>query len=177
MTTIGAQALTRDSFAPFGKVLSKPEASSDAEGPGWQWWGEVMALPTDGRRWAFGYLNLDPAPMRIDWAERHLRSAEVVLAGGDIAVYVAPPTSTESPEPPAPEAFRVFALPAGSGVVMEPGVWHGAPFAMEDATSALVLLMEGTGREDVTVVRFPETPIVVEPRATRTDRIPTQVKG
>jgi hypothetical protein len=32
------------------------------------------------------------------------------------------------------------------------------------STSALVLLLEGTGRDDVTVARFPDSPITVEYR-------------
>ena len=41
-------------------------------------------------------------------------------------------------------------------------MWHGAPFTLGGAAAALVLILEGTGREDVTVVRFPESPVDVE---------------
>jgi ureidoglycolate hydrolase len=90
-----------------------------------------------------------------------MRTREVVLAtGSEIAVYVGPPTASQTP---SVEDFRVFAVPPGSGVVLDPGVWHGAPLPLEGrSTPALVLLLEGTGRDDVTVARFPDSPVTVE---------------
>jgi ureidoglycolate hydrolase len=165
--------LTTQGFAPFGKVLSQPVAPAQAAGSGWRWWGEIAALPNDGRRWAFGYLALEAGSMTIDWAERHLHSPEVVFASdSDVAVYVAPSGTDE----PSLGALRVFRVPAGAGVVLDPGVWHGAPFALTHRTSAFVLLLEGTGRDDVTVVRFADTPVSVA-TSRATDREPTQVKG
>jgi hypothetical protein len=41
-------------------------------------------------------------------------------------------------------------------------VWHGAPIAEEASAKAIVLLLAGTGREDVTVVRFQGAPILIE---------------
>jgi ureidoglycolate lyase len=155
------EALNAEAFAPFGKVLAPPSSGAVANGPGWQWWGEIAALPNDGRRWTFGYLALELVPMRIDWAECHLRSPEVVLAaGGDIAVYAGPPSPRDGSR--KPEGLRVFQVPAGSGVVLKPGVWHGAPFTVTGPGSAWVLLLEGTGRDDVTLVRFADEPVVVE---------------
>jgi ureidoglycolate hydrolase len=79
-------------------------------------------------------------------------------------VYVAPAEHPEQPRRlPAFDRFRAFRVPAGAGIVMDRGVWHGAPFAAEGPTPALVLLLEGTGRHDVTLVRFSETPVAIEP--------------
>jgi ureidoglycolate lyase len=172
MSALVLEPLTSESFVPFGKVLSQPAAAAQAEGAGWSWWGEIAALPNDGRRWTFGYLALEPVPLTIDWVERHLRSPEIVFAAAsDVAVYVAP---SGTDEPSLPD-LRVFRVPAGAGVVLDPGVWHGAPFALKGRTSAFVLLLEGTGRDDVTVVRFPETP--VEVGLQESDRGLAQVKG
>jgi ureidoglycolate lyase len=163
VTTLEVEALTAEAFAPFGELIATPGRDPDATGGGWRWWGEESLLAGDGRAWGIGHLELAATALHIDWAERHMRSAEVVLAsGGDLLVYVGPPHHREAPErlPPL-EEFRVFRLPRGNGVVLDKGVWHGAPFARDGATSALVLLLEGTGRDDVTVVRFPDTPIEV----------------
>jgi ureidoglycolate hydrolase len=81
---------------------------------------------------------------------------------GDVLLYVAPPEHPEDPERiPRFERFRVFRVPAGSGVVMDPNVWHGAPLAADGAARALVLIQEGTGRHDVTMVRFADTPVEI----------------
>jgi hypothetical protein len=77
-------------------------------------------------------------------------------------VYVAPPDHPDEPDRLPPfDAFRVFRLPPGSGVVLHPAVWHGAPIA-ETPAKAIVLLLAGTGQQDVTVVRFEDAPIMIE---------------
>ena len=164
MTTLVAEPLSAESFAPFGTVISRPGRTQDAEGPGWQWWAETHTLESDGRSWAFGRLQLAPAELSFDWAECHLQSHEVILASSaDLLVYVAPATDDPARIPPLDE-FRAFRVPAGDGVELRPGIWHGAPFAVDKESSALVLLLEGTGRDDVTIVRFPESPVSIESR-------------
>jgi ureidoglycolate lyase len=163
VTELRIEELTADAFAPFGHVIERPARDQDAEGPGWRWWAETSALRSDGRPWTFGYLDLVTAPLRFDWAERHLRTQEVVLSGSsDVVVYVGPVDPDQPDHLPPLDSFRAFQIPAGRGIVMEPGVWHGAPLALGAPSNAVVLLLEGTGRDDVTVVRFPETPVDIE---------------
>jgi ureidoglycolate hydrolase len=146
------ETLTAEAFAPFGRVISQPERARDAEGPGWRWWAETVLLSSDGRPFGVGFLDLEPAAASFDWAEKHRRTQESVIATtGDILLYVA---SAEYERAPAEDAFRVFRIPGGSGVVLDRGVWHGAPLAPSGATTALVLILEGTGRHDVVVERF-----------------------
>jgi ureidoglycolate lyase len=151
-----AEPLSPHAFRPFGTVLARPAGTADAAGPGWSWWAQAARLPADERPLSVGYLELEPAQPAFDWSERHERAAELIAPlGGDCAVYVAPPADQ-------PADFRAFRVPAGAGVVLDPGVWHGAPFALDRALAALVLLPEGTGADDTTVVRFPDNPIRIE---------------
>jgi ureidoglycolate lyase len=156
--------LTDEAFAPFGRVLAPPARDRDAEGPGWRWWAETLVLDPDPRPWSVGYLQLEPAPpARFDWAERHLRSPEAIVpVAGGCLVYVGPSDDTGPADRlPPPESFEVFRLTPGTGVVMDRGVWHGAPLVEGVSARAIVLLLEGTGRDDVTIVRFPDEPIMV----------------
>jgi ureidoglycolate lyase len=163
VTTLRVRELTADAFAPYGKVIAMPERAEDAAGPGWRWWAETVPLATDGRGFGVGYLDLSASPLRFNWAERHMRSVEVVVPlGGECLLYVGPPDRPEEPHAiPGRERFEVFRLRPGTGVAMDPGVWHGAPLA-EASSSAMVLLLEGTGRKDVSVVRFEDDPVDVE---------------
>jgi ureidoglycolate lyase len=158
------RSLSDEAFEPFGRVIHRPARDQDASGPGWSWWAETHLLEGDGRPWGVGYLELEPKERRFDWAERHMRTLEAIVPlGGSCLVYVAPPDHPEEPGRLPPfDRFQVFRVPPGSGVVMDPGVWHGAPLADGGRTQAMVLILEGTGREDVTIVRFEETPMEIE---------------
>jgi ureidoglycolate hydrolase len=158
------QALTSDAFAPFGEVIELPRRAADATGPGWQWWGETTLLAADSRPYGIGYLALQPADLRFDWAERHMRSPEMLIpAGGDCLIYVGPPEHPEEPEllPPL-DRFQVFRVRQGQAVLLHPGTWHGAPLAIDVPLNVVVLLLQGTGAADTSVVRFAETPVEIE---------------
>jgi ureidoglycolate hydrolase len=153
---VAAETLTPEAFAPYGRVIARPERARDAEGPGWLWWAETALFAGDGRPVGVGYLDLTPGERRFDWAERHMRTQEAILAtASDLLAYVAPADHPDEPARlPPMDRFRAFHIPAGSGIVMDRGVWHGAPFAVDRSSSAIVLILEGTGRMDVTVARF-----------------------
>ena len=156
--------LTADAFRPYGRVIERPARDRDANGPGWTWWAETVLLEGDGRPWGVGYLDLEPAAPRVDWAERHMRTPETIVPiSGACLVYVAPADHPDEPErlPPL-DRFEVFRVPPGSGVVMDRAVWHGAPLADGGAARAIVLIHEGTGRDDVTLVRFEDAPIEID---------------
>jgi ureidoglycolate lyase len=158
------QELTPAAFAPFGEVIGQPDRAPDAAGRGWRWWGETALLPADARPYGVGYLDLQPAALRFDWAERHMRSAEMLIPiGGDCLVYVGPPEAPDEPaRMPALDRFQVFRVLQGQAVVLRPGVWHGAPLAIDRRLNVAVLLLEGTGAADTRVVRFEDTPVEID---------------
>lgn len=153
---LAARPLERDAFSRYGSVVERPDRAHDAEGPGWRWWAETASLAATGGAYGVGFLDLARAPLRFDWAERHARSPEMIVAlAGDCLVYVAP----ADPERDGPGPFEVFRLRPGQGVILAPGVWHGAPLAAESPAAAMVLLREGSGVEDTAMVRFGAVPV------------------
>jgi ureidoglycolate lyase len=164
VTRIAAEPLTADAFAPFGRAIDRPAAAPDAEGEGFRWWAETALLEPLERPYAIGWLDLEPPSALFDWAERHMRSPEAVLVtGGECLLYAGPPDYPSEPERLCPlERFRAFRVHAGQGVVLDRGVWHGAPLAVGGRAAALVLLAQGTGVSDLHLVRFPDTPIEIE---------------
>jgi ureidoglycolate lyase len=164
MIRLPIQKLTAEGFAPFGQVIGQPTRAADAEGPGWRWWGETALLAAESRPYGIGYLDLRPAELRFDWAERHMRSAEMLIpTGGNCLVYVGPPDHPDDPgRLPPLERFQVFRVPYGQGVLLDAGVWHGAPLALDKPLNVVVLLLQGTGATDTSVVRFTETPIEID---------------
>jgi len=163
MTSLKAKPLTDDAFAPYGTVIRRPDRPQDAKGTGWTWWAENVLLPSDGRAFGIGYLDIEPAPLRFDWAERHVRTVEgVIPVLGAIYLYVGRAHDVDDPNAvPDPTTFEVFRVEPGTGVVLSPGTWHGAPLADEPGRT-MILLLEGTGRDDAPVVRFEDRPVDVE---------------
>ena len=156
--------LTVESFAPFGEVIMQPARGQDAAGPGWIWWGVNHLMAGGDRNYAIGYLDLQPAELGFDWAERHMHSDELLIPmGGDCLVYVGPPEYPDEPTRlPDLERFRVFRLRHGQGVLLSKGVWHGAPLALDKPLNVAVLLLKDTGKIDGHVVRFEEAPVQIE---------------
>ena len=156
--------LTPSAFAPFGEVIQQPDRPNDASGPGWQWWGELLTLPAADRPYAAGYLDLQPAALRFDWAERHMHSDELIVPlTGDCLVYVAPPEHINDPDHlPSMDHFRVFRVCQGQAVLLKKGVWHGAPLADGRPAKVLVLLLQNTGQQDIHLVRFEDAPVEIQ---------------
>jgi ureidoglycolate lyase len=161
MTRLPVEPLEPSAFSPFGAVVDRPPRAPDATGPGWEWWGETLSVAATERGYGVGYLELEAAEPWFDWAERHMQSQELIAPlDGRILVYVGPPESPEQPDALPPlDRFRVFRLEPGQAVVLAPGVWHGAPHAEGGAARAMVLLQQGTGRDDTVVVRFEDSPV------------------
>jgi ureidoglycolate lyase len=163
---LAIEELSPESFAPFGRVIQTPDRPQDGGGPGWMWWGSVALMPGEEQPYMIGYLDLEPAELRFDWAERHMRSVEVLVpAGGDCLVYVGPPENPEEPDRMPPlERFRVFRIRQGQGVLLEKGVWHGAPLAVAKPLNVFVMLLDKSGENDLHQVRFPENPVKIYDR-------------
>ncbi len=153
------EPLAAEAFAPFGRVVATPARGPNAEGPGWRWWGETVTLAAGDRPYGVGRLELAPVAAAFDWAERHERSEELILPATDCLVHVA--AASAGGLPPL-GTFRVFHVPAGEGVILGRGVWHGAPLAVAEPGTAVVLLLEGSGRDDTEAVRFDDTPVTID---------------
>lgn len=152
--------LTPEAFRPYGTVIEQPSADADASGDGWRWWSETAQVPPSDRPYAVGFLALEPASLTFDWAEYHRQGKETIIPlGEECLVYVGAPG-----EEPAWERFEVFRIPRGQGVILDEGVWHGAPLATGAALSALVLLRQGTGDQDTYKANHPGGPIDIEYR-------------
>ena len=161
---IKAQNLSPETFAPFGKMIDRPDKNPDGSGPGWNWWGGTALMAGDDRPFEIGYLDLSPADLRFDWAERHMRSPELLVpVDSDILVYVGPPDFPDEPARlPSQERFQVFRVRPGQAALLDPGVWHGAPLAVDQKARVVVLLLKDSGKIDGHVARFPDRPIQIE---------------
>ena len=90
---------------------------------------------------------------KIDVLEYHSRTAEFILPlDNDMILFVGP--ATPSSDPPL-EKMKAFIISKGTLVVLKAGVWHHAPFTINDKDlNILVALPERTYANDVVVVEL-----------------------
>ena len=155
---VRAKPLAPEGFASYGRVIDMPPQPADASDRGWRWWAEAGLLPETDRPYAIGYLDLSVTEPTFDWAERHMMSVELIVPlSGSCLVYLGPREHLDQPSrAPEPGRFEAFRLDAGRAVMLDPGVWHGAPLAVDGDLNALVFLARGTGQHDTVVVRWPD---------------------
>ena len=160
---ISVQNLTEESFAPFGQIIEMPTTPPAITGPNWQWWPEIAVVTGDEGPYSAGYFTRDPGEFSFDWAERHMLSLEVLIPLTEAClVHVAPADFPEQPDHLANSAsFQVFRVNLGQAVVLNFGVWHGAPFAVSQPISMAVFLRQHTGRDDTYVANFPDMPVKI----------------
>jgi ureidoglycolate lyase len=107
--------------------------------------------------YGIGYATQAKRPFVQTCAERHMQTPELLLpTGGDMIVAIGAPDHLQEPARlPGPARFAAFRVPEGNAIIMKPGVWHWAPFAVDATIRLLVIFKAGTSQNDVTVVDFP----------------------
>jgi ureidoglycolate lyase len=143
-------------FAPFGRTVTRPTTTPAGELPGGvlRYWADVVTIPDVGGALGVGYATLAVRPFVQTCAEQHVHSMEVLTPiGGDMIVVVSP--ATGAGELPPLDCFAAFRVAEGQAVVLDPGVWHYAPFAIDGPMAFTVLLKAFTNRDDAIFADFP----------------------
>ncbi|RNF35178.1 ureidoglycolate lyase [Paracoccus methylarcula] len=157
MTTIKAEPITAEAFAPFGELLT-PKTSPDKlinEGR-CERHHALATVERGGGEAIISIFRSEPVSLPYDCAmlERHpLGSQAFMPLGPDGWLSVVAPD--EGGRPGAPLAFLV---PAGMGVNLRAGVWHGVLTPLDRAAEFLVVDREGDG-VNLEEVRIPAVTI------------------
>ena len=158
MKTIKAQELTLEAFSRYGTFADMIHPDGDITGvPGSiiEFYRDRLAVTAPGEVTGMSVTKMKKRPFVIAKAEYHDNCCEACMPlNGDVYIHVAPAT----PHGVVPyDRFEVFRVPMGTMVVLRPGVWHHAPFAIDqDSVSNLCVLPERTYARDCAVVVFPE---------------------
>lgn len=144
MTTIKAEPITAEAFAPFGELLTPKTAPDKLINEGRCERHHALAtVERGGGEAIISIFRSEPVSLPYDCAmlERHpLGSQAFMPLGPDGWLSVVAPD--EGGRPGAPLAFLV---PAGMGVNLRAGVWHGVLTPLDRAAEFLVVDREGDG--------------------------------
>jgi ureidoglycolate lyase len=153
--TLCVKPLTMEAFKPYGTfgALTPPTDAPLVGGDIISFWpdcGGVLNLGPDGNNQvSLGICQTAWRPLAIDVCEFHTCTGEGILPlDGDIYLHVGPATGDDTI--PALEVFRV---PQGTAVLLKPGVWHHAPFAVKpgDVVNSVIILPQRTYANDCIV--------------------------
>ena len=158
MKTVKIEELSVEAFLPFGFYARQIDPQAEKIGaPPVEFFRDMVQQDLGGSSIAsFSTCRVAQRERVIDVAEYHSKTAEGILPlDDDILIHVGPATANDEGVPI--EKLRVFRIPKGTMVVLRPGVWHHAPFTVnEPVANVLIVLPERTYATDCTVVELEE---------------------
>ena len=144
MSKIRIQPITADAFSPYGELLAPRDAPSKMINAGRCERHHALAtVERGGGEAIISIFRSEPVSLPYDCAllERHpLGSQAFMPLGPDPWLSVVAPD-----EGGRPGALIAFLVPAGMGVNLRAGVWHGVLTPLDRAADFLVVDREGDG--------------------------------
>lgn len=130
MKKLNVEKLSSGSFSLFGTFVDLKGKAETIGAPPIEFLRDMVQHDLGGNAIvSYSICRVGPRPFVIDTTEYHSKTAEMMLGlDGDMLIHVGP--ATPPCDSPPIEKFRVFKIPAMTLVVIRPGVWHHAPFAL-----------------------------------------------
>ncbi len=159
MKQIEVETLSLESFKLIGEFTNLLDCQSEyiGETPV-RFYRDMIEGVLANKQASVSVVQCSKREMIIEKAEQHFTTAELLLPlDGDIIIFAAPASPTLNPD-----KIRAFYVPIGTMVTFDVGVWHKAPFPVnEDIVNSLVILPPLTYLKDCLVVAL-EEPIKIQ---------------
>lgn len=157
MTSIKAEPITAEAFAPYGELLTlRPSPDKLINEGRCERHHALATVECGGGEAIISLFRSEPVSLPYDCAllERHpLGSQAFMPLGPDPWLSVVAPD--EDGRPGAPRAFLV---PSGMGINLRAGVWHGVLTPLDRPAEFLVVDREGEG---VNLEEVPIPPVTI----------------
>lgn len=158
MRKVKGRDLSVEEFLPYGRYANLIDPSCEKLGtPPVEFFRDMVQQELGAASSAsFSTCRVEKREMVVDVTEYHTSTAEGILPlDNDILIHVAPATPRDGNVPV--DKIVVFRVPKGTMVVLRPGVWHHAPFSVNDApANVLIVLPERTYANDCEVFELKE---------------------
>jgi ureidoglycolate lyase len=157
MKKVVIKKLTVEAFKPYGGFSDMVNPSGPKMGFGKVEFFrdmEVLSLGLTSQA-AFSVTRVQKRENIVDAMESHMNSGEACMPlDGDIYMHVAPAGPKDKI---FMDQVEVFFVPKGTLIVLRPGVWHCAPFAVDNEyVNCMVVLPERTYATDVVFHMVPK---------------------
>ncbi len=152
---IKATHLNEIDFTPYGQKLAESDIGKIIEPE-----EGVFVTPGVGQLYVergdlvFNYLTVRRCPLIVGALERHvLTSQTVVPLLGCCGLYMMAPQAKDFDGPDLDNAFAVY-FDGSQGINIKKGIWHSAPLAFSEESSYLMVMRNGTFKDDLEVYDF-----------------------
>ena len=150
---LSVREATTDSLAPFGRVITHRDREPTFDSPEFAFFAD-LAIAGFGPETAFGMVVARPGPLTATTFERHHLTPELVAPLDGEVVVILGAKSDQGP-PPVTD-YTAFRVRPGTVLLLDPGVWHFAPLAIDSIVSILIGFRRGTPSDDVEIVNLEE---------------------
>jgi ureidoglycolate lyase len=158
MRTVKVKELCVEEFLPYGfyAKMIDPDAEKIGTAPIEFFRDMVQQDLGNSRTASLSTCRVERRDMVVDVTEYHTATGEGILPlDNDILIHVAPASPVDNQVPL--DRIEVFRVPKGTMVVLRPGVWHHAPFTVnENPANVLIVLPERTYANDCKVFELKE---------------------
>ena len=146
------KTVTKENFAPFGKLIECPE---ELRVPGADFGWSVVATPDFHGEVEVGWMKLSRKPMEVFTMEHHVGTPEMLIPMDTAMVFpVAAADLSEEGLPPA-ERIEAFLAHPGQALLLDQGAWHWQPFPSAETGSCLVIFRRDTPANDLLIRDLP----------------------
>lgn len=142
---IRVEAVTRESFAPYGVLVGANENTGPRTG---QFYGEKVELWSPGgfvsdEQTVLSVARIHARLPEVKWMERHFKHTQtfIPLGGSAFVAVLGAPTATPHPDP---ATVRAFLFDGSCGAQLHVGTWHEFPFPVREIGEIVVVLRKET---------------------------------
>jgi ureidoglycolate hydrolase len=139
-----------NNFKKYGSIISLQDtvkAQPALIEKNFEWWGRLAVLDSL-KGFEVGLLRLKVNELVINKMERHKNTQEILVpVDGKFIIPVSCHKGESDLLPP--EEVKAFYLDRGQIIVLKPGIWHCAPFPLQDNTSTFILFQQDTVENDL----------------------------
>jgi ureidoglycolate hydrolase len=153
------KTLTTEAFAPFGQLVTRPDAIAIEPGAV-HGWARLATARLQGEV-EVGWLELLRRPVEVTQMEHHLGTQEMIVPLDVPLVVPVAPADPAADAIPDPELIEAFVVEPGQALVMDNSGWHWLPFPTEgESGSCLIIFAKDTPAHDLLIRDLPDREVV-----------------
>ena len=127
---------TKESFSPYGQLISYDDREPDKSGSGWKCWIPMGMVEVSSKKMQIGLVRINSSNLVVQVMERHETREEMLwpITKPIIQLVGLPNRLNEESAQPRIHEIKAFRLVPGQIIIMSKGTWHSAAYTENDET-------------------------------------------